>query len=74
MPYSGTFENSSLDLTFVGRFLPSSTLRQSSSVVEQRTHKPLVGSSNLPFGTILRLKPSDSSGGFFRFGALVGQL
>ena len=25
---------------------------QSSSVVEQRTHKPLVGSSNLPFGTI----------------------
>jgi hypothetical protein len=26
--------------------------RQSSSVVEQRTHKPLVGGSNPPFGTI----------------------
>src|SRR5215472_1783335 len=31
-------------------FLPS---RQGSSVVEQGTHKPLVGSSNLPPGTLL---------------------
>gem|GEM_PF-4503233 len=32
------------------------TFCQSSSVVEQRTHKPLVGSSNLPFGTIFYQK------------------
>ena len=34
-------------------------------MVEQRTHKPLVGSSNLPFGTILVIKPLERSGGFF---------
>ena len=39
--------------------------RQSSSVVEQRTHKPLVGSSNLPFGTILKTLTSREHGRFF---------
>ena len=38
---------------------------QSSSVVEQRTHKPLVGSSNLPFGTTLISKPFVYAEGFF---------
>ena len=33
-------------------------------MVEQRTHKPLVGSSNLPFGTILKNKPLVKAGGF----------
>jgi hypothetical protein len=46
-------------------FKKHSTLRQSSSVVEQRTHKPLVGSSNLPFGTIYRGAFDQIGGTFF---------
>ena len=34
-------------------------------MVEQRTHKPLVGSSNLPFGTILKTLTSREHGRFF---------
>ena len=37
--------------SFFSAFKPG---RQGSSVVEQRTHKPFVGSSNLPLGTSLR--------------------
>ena len=52
-PLSGA----SLDLLCANRFLPFliRNRRQCSSVVEQRTHKPLVGSSNLPIGTIREL-------------------
>ena len=46
--------------------------RQSSSAVEQRTHKPLVGSSNLPFGTILKKSTSRANERSFSAVWLVG--
>lgn len=40
-----------LDNGPIGIFAPPSSNCQSSSVVEPRTHKPLVGGSNPPSGT-----------------------